>query len=128
MTMNNDKQLAEAKRLLALAIDDMGDVPCSYCNRYGIPHYCGNCSENFEQFEWQYSDEANNILSDNPVDISYDFSCPERRGEWILFYKQKETDKIWHYYYKCSLCGESAQRDYPTKYCANCGAKMKMPD
>ena len=49
----------------------------------------------------------------------------QREGEWKDQYQGMYVNQL----YKCSVCGETAFHDdkrwYLTKFCPNCGAKMK---
>lgn len=62
-----DAQIAEHKRLLKLAVDDLAKIPCN--NDVYIPSSCdacikqGNCDYT-DSFKWRYADEALKLLND----------------------------------------------------------------
>lgn len=51
---------------------------------------------------------------------------PGTTGKWVLYYKQRDLDHVYHSYFKCSVCGGISPRDEIPDICPHCESPMEM--
>ena len=59
-----------------------------------------------------------------------EYDCSRRYGEWIdePVYRQTMDGKTWDGFTFCSECKQMNEYGYRSKFCPNCGARMKGYD